>query len=81
VLVTVRFFAVLRDIVGCDSKPIELVEGGTAGELWNQLEKEYPQLEPFRACRLFAVNCDYATADHLLQEGDEVAILPPLSGG
>jgi molybdopterin converting factor subunit 1 len=81
VRVTVRLFARLRDIAGAPELPRDLDEGATIGDLWRQLAGEYPELSQYERSISSAVNADYARMDHVLRAGDEVAFLPPVSGG
>ncbi|MCI2429998.1 MoaD/ThiS family protein [Candidatus Acetothermia bacterium] len=76
----VKLFSLLREI--CNQNELYLdFEGETAGELWAQLEEQYPALRPLRASRAIAVNRQHAQEEQLLKEGDEVAFFPPVSGG
>jgi molybdopterin synthase catalytic subunit len=80
--VTVRLFAVLRERAGKDSIEIELEEGATVAEALDQLSAR-PELGDLLA-RMpvrMAVNRDYADADTPLAAGDELALVPPVSGG
>ena len=79
--VTVRLFARLRDIAGASELAREVAPGATIGAVWRQLAGEYPELEQYGRSISSAVNADYARMDHVLSEGDEVAFLPPVSGG
>jgi len=81
VRVTVRLFARLRDIAGAGELARELAPGATIGDLWRQLAGEFPALGPYERSISSAVNADYARMDHVLRTGDEVAFLPPVSGG
>jgi MoaE-MoaD fusion protein len=76
VQVVVKLFAALRERAGTGERRIELPEGATAGDVWGALglDGEPPGL-------LYAVNKEYADRDRLLAEGDEVALIPPVSGG
>ena len=74
-------FAVLRDIVGADQKTVELPEGTTAANLWERLRSEHPKLAAYVAPPLVAVNQEYADPATPLRAGDEVAFIPPVSGG
>ena len=71
--VTVKLFAGLRERAGWSQRE---VDAATVGEVWRALElgDEPPGL-------LYAVNKEYATADRALADGDEVALIPPVSGG
>jgi molybdopterin synthase catalytic subunit len=72
----VRLFAALRERVGSGSMEIELPEGAVLGDLWPKLE-----LGDEPAGLLYAVNREYADRSARLSEGDEVAVIPPVSGG
>jgi molybdopterin converting factor subunit 1 len=76
VRVRVRLFAGLREHTGTDERELELAEGARVGEVWPQLDLG---AEP--AGLLYAVNKEYATPERELVEGDEVALIPPVSGG
>jgi molybdopterin converting factor subunit 1 len=76
VRVRVRLFAGLRERTGTDERELELAEGARVGEVWPQLDLG---AEP--AGLLYAVNKEYATPERELVEGDEVALIPPVSGG
>ena len=79
--VTVRFFALHRDVVGAPELELEIPAGTTAGELWAQLSATYPRLSGATRSLMYAVNQSYADAGTELHEGDEVAFIPPVSGG
>jgi len=81
VRVTVRLFARLRDIAGTAELARELAPGATIGDLWRQLASEFPELAVYERSISSAVNADYARMDHVVGDGDEVAFLPPVSGG
>jgi molybdopterin converting factor subunit 1 len=81
VRVTVRLFARLRDIAGAAELTRECTQGATVRTLWRELAGDYPELAPYERSISSAVNADYARMDHALREGDEVAFLPPVSGG
>jgi len=74
--VAVRLFAGLRELAGMRATEIELSPGSTAADVWPALDlgAEPPGL-------LLAVNKSYATRDTVLHEGDEIALIPPVSGG
>ncbi len=79
--IIVRYFAAHRDITGCSEETIALAPGATVGALWRLLTARYPRLAGFDGRLLFAVNQEFATPDQALQPGDEVALIPPVSGG
>jgi len=79
--VTVLLFARLRDITGASELARDLPAGATIGAVWQELVREHPALAPYERSISSAVNTDYARTDRVLSEGDEVAFLPPVSGG
>jgi molybdopterin converting factor subunit 1 len=79
--VTVRLFARLRDIAGASELARELAPGATIGDLWRQLADEFPELAQYGRSISSAVNTNYARMDQGVADGDEVAFLPPVSGG
>jgi molybdopterin converting factor subunit 1 len=81
VRVTVRLFARLRDITGASELARDLAPGATIGDLWRQLAGEFPELTGYERSISSAVNADYARMDQVVMDGDEVAFLPPVSGG
>jgi len=81
VRVTVRVFARLRDITGAAELARDLAPGATIGDLWRQLAGEFPELAGYERSISSAINADYARMDQVIGDGDEVAFLPPVSGG
>jgi molybdopterin converting factor subunit 1 len=79
--VTVRLFARLRDVTGASELTREIVPGATTGSVWRQLVTEFPELAGYDRSISAAVNADYARMDQSVGDGDEVAFLPPVSGG
>jgi molybdopterin converting factor subunit 1 len=79
--VTVRLFARLRDIAGSGELAREVPAGATVRAVWRTLVAEFPDMAGYEAAVSAAVNTDYSKLDAPLSEGDEVALLPPVSGG
>lgn len=79
--VTVRLFAALREAAGTDRWEIDLPDGATVQELVHVAMVHHPQLAPFRPVVRAAVNDGWAGSDTVLNDGDEVALLSPVSGG
>ncbi len=79
--VTVRLFARLRDIAGAAELSRDLASGATIGDLWRQLAVEFPELARYERSISTAINADYARMDQVVGDGDEIAFLPPVSGG
>jgi molybdopterin converting factor subunit 1 len=81
VRVRVRLFASLREVVGRAERPLELPEGATAEDAWRALAADAPALLARRPSLAVAVNREYAGFETLLKHDDEVAFIPPVSGG
>ena len=79
--VKVRMFAGLKELVGGPEIAVELSEGATVADLEDKLGREYPRLKPLLGSLAFAVGEEYRTRDHVLHDNDEVALIPPISGG
>ena len=79
--VTVRLFARLRDIAGSPELARDVAPGATIGSVWRELTRDFPALAPYERTMSSAVNADYARMDHAVRDGDEIAFLPPVSGG
>jgi molybdopterin synthase catalytic subunit/molybdopterin converting factor small subunit len=77
VRVTVRLFAGLRELAGTGRRELELADGAVVGDVWAALG--LPGAEP--GGLLYAVNREYAEAGRALADGDEVGLIPPVSGG
>ncbi|MDF2628127.1 MAG: molybdopterin converting factor [Symbiobacteriaceae bacterium] len=79
-MVTIRLFAAAADAVG--SRQLEGEWAGlTVSQLLERLAEEHPRLARILPSMATAVNREYAEADRVLQEGDELALIPPVSGG
>lgn len=79
--ITVRFFAMFREKLGTGQRDLELPDRSTAGDGYVAAVVDHPALAPLESSVMLMVNQEYVGADHPLQEGDELAIIPPVSGG
>jgi MoaE-MoaD fusion protein len=79
--IRVRLFAIQRELVGARAVELDLSVGSSIEDAWTALVALHPTLAPGRAYVRFARNADYADADTPLADGDELAIIPPVSGG
>jgi molybdopterin converting factor subunit 1 len=80
-LVKILLFARLRDITGRADLERQLPAASTAQTAWNALAQEFPGLAEYNGTVSCAVNEEYARFSTALRDGDEVAFLPPVSGG
>ena len=77
----ILFFAQLKDATGCDSAELSTAAPLDAEQLWAELLKRYPKLAVHRACVRLARNQEYIMPDTKFSDKDEVALIPPVSGG
>jgi len=77
----VRLFAVQRELVGTREVGLDLPDGATIEAAWSALVDRFSSLAPGREAVRFARNGDYAAATDVLADGDELACIPPVSGG
>jgi molybdopterin synthase sulfur carrier subunit len=71
----------LRDIAGAAELARDVAPGATIRSVWSDLIREFPDLAGYERSISTAVNADYARMDQAVSDGDEVAFLPPVSGG
>ena len=79
--VTVRLFARLRDLAGSGELVRDVAAPATVQTIWRELVSEMPELGVYERTMSVAVNADYSRMSATVSEGDEVAFLPPVSGG
>ncbi|MBK48687.1 MAG: molybdopterin converting factor subunit 1 [Acidobacteria bacterium] len=79
--VNIRVFARLRDIIGVAELDRDVPTGTTAKKIWDDLVEEFPDISTYTGSISTAVNAEYAKMETVLDDGDEVAFLPPVSGG
>lgn len=80
-MATILFFAQARDATSSDSADWPISEAQSEEALWKWLITRFPRLAPLRQTCRIARNGSYLAAGEQLQPGDEVAIIPPVSGG
>lgn len=78
---TVKLFAALRDLAGSDVVAVELPDGATVGDLRREIGTLLPLARTLLTRSAVAVNHDTVENEHVLGSGDEVALIPPVSGG
>lgn len=78
---TIKLFATLRERAHTAELTREFPDGTTVADIWRQLVIEFPELGGHRDSVGFAVNQEYVEADFKPRKGDEIAFIPPVSGG
>ena len=79
--IRVLFFGVLKDLTGISSDSPELPENSTVADVLDHYEHKLPRIREFMSSIAMSVNQQYASPEVRLKNGDEVALLPPVSGG
>jgi molybdopterin converting factor subunit 1 len=79
--VTIRLFARLRDLAGAGELVREIPAGATIDGVWQALVADMPALKEYERTMSVALNADYSRMSTMVRDGDEVAFLPPVSGG
>jgi len=79
--VTIRLFARLREVAGTGELTRELPADATVSGLWDQMVRDYPAMAAYKPSLSCAVNAEYARFKSPIADGDEIAFLPPVSGG
>ena len=79
--VTIRLFARLRDLAGSGELRREIPGPATVQTVWRSLATEIPALGEYERTLSVAINAEYSRMAAAVQDGDEVAFLPPVSGG
>ncbi len=77
---TILAFGITKDIVGSRTIDLELPENATVNELKQTLTNQFPKFGDLSSLRI-AVNNEYGNTNVVLKENDEVALIPPVSGG
>lgn len=81
ITVTVKLFAAYQEACGVSERQLQLNAGTTVVAVRDRLIQEHPELEQWRSLTRFGVNLQFVEPDTLLQDGDEVVLIPPVSGG
>ena len=79
--IKVLFFASCRDLMGGSERAMTLAEGATVADLMSKIASEKARFTEMLPSLMVSVNQEYVERDAELREGDEVAFIPPVSGG
>ncbi len=79
--ITVKYFAIVREATGRSEELLDLPEASTAGDAIDAIARAFPTVAPLKSILLVMVNQEYASRGQVLRAGDELALIPPVSGG
>ncbi len=79
--IQVRLFAALAETAGWRTRPLDLPDDARVWQARDLLLAAFPLLDPLCSRAAFAVNAEYADPEQTLRDGDELAVIPPVSGG
>ena len=79
--VRAEFYSRLKEIVDASVIELALPENATVNDLFHQLQKRFPQLGDFNKSVLFGIGVEFVDRNHALNNGDTVAVMPPVQGG
>src|SRR5688572_27309021 len=79
--VRVLFFGMLRDIVGRPEDQLELQEGSNLSSVFEHYARQFPRIREMAGSIVLARNREFSDSQAAVREGDEVALMPPVSGG
>ena len=81
ITITVKLFAAFGEAYGVSEITVELPPETPVSQVLESSIAQYPQLEQWRSRTRFALNMEFVSPDTILQDGDEVVLIPPVSGG
>jgi sulfur-carrier protein len=85
ITVRVKLFAAFQEAIAENEIELNLPPQSDVASIYDRLLSQYPhlsaKLEPWRSLTRYAVNLEFAEPEKILQDGDEVALIPPVSGG
>jgi molybdopterin synthase sulfur carrier subunit len=79
--INVKLFAIFQEVFATDELQMQLESGTTVAQVFNRLAAQHPKLEQWRSLTRYAINLNFAEPHTVLSNGDEVALIPPVSGG
>jgi molybdopterin converting factor subunit 1 len=79
--VRLLYLGMLKELAGTAAEAIELPDSATAADLWSRIVERFPKMQGYERSIAISVNQEFAARSTVLREGDEVGLLPPVSGG
>jgi len=81
IYVKVKLFAIFQEVFATDEMQISLEADAPVSKIFDRLVSQHPNLERWRSLTRYAINLNFADPHTVLHDGDEVALIPPVSGG
>src|SRR4051812_45496648 len=75
------YLGMLKELAGTPAEDIEVPDGSTAADLWSHVAERFPKMKGYERSIAISVNQEFAARSTVLRDGDEVGLLPPVSGG
>jgi molybdopterin converting factor small subunit len=79
--VRAEFYSRVKEIIGASALDLSVPENSTVNDLFEQLKESYPQMRDFEKSVLFGIGVEFVDRNQPLNEGDTIAIMPPVQGG
>ena len=79
--VRAEFYSVVKEIVDASAIELSLPKNASVNDLFEQLKKSYPKLRDFEKSILFGIGVEFVDRTYVLNDGDVIAIMPPVQGG
>jgi molybdopterin converting factor small subunit len=77
----VRFFAQLRDLIGCDTLDVDLANGAAVSDLLEEIYKRFPAVRSYDKSILVAAGLEFVDRNYNPRPGDDISLMPPVQGG
>lgn len=79
--IRVQFYSQLRDVAGTSEEDVGLADGSTVGQLLQKVYEKFPALRAHDKSILIGAGVEFVDRDHVIESGEEIAIMPPVQGG
>lgn len=79
--VRAEFYSRLKEIVGASALDLSVPENSTVNDLFEQLKESYPQMRDFERSVLFGIGVEFVNRNQPLNDGEVIAVMPPVQGG
>jgi molybdopterin synthase sulfur carrier subunit len=81
ITITVKLFAIYQEIYNQPELTLTVADNTTVTDIFHLILTEHPELSTWQTITRFAINMEFVASDTRLQDGDELVLIPPVSGG